>query len=345
MAPSALLVSRSLRFALLLLPFATPVAGFSSLKSRSREHPKQQHLFNRQSCGNVCCDASPRSLSEESEESVSDRNIARRQFIASALTSSLAFSVGRFGAAANAEETRPVSGAEITDKIFIEFKGLGGGPDSSNRIVIGLFGKDAPQPVSVLKQLVTKGGYKSKCKPLDTSRLLQKDQLEANKVYNGCLENEDTVGVNYDFSLVWRIIPDQRIDVGAVSGKYIARENPNFEDTKSGLTHDMPGVVSVRRGDDGGYGFTIYPGKGNDEGASFLNEDNVVVGRVIEGFDVVEQLNAIPVVKSAGINYMALTGGTTAKNAPTRACRYGGPMYCNENKPLKKVMIEKSGFL
>ena len=61
--------------------------------------------------------------------------------------------------------------------------------------MIGLFGDDAPQPVSVLKQLVSKGGYKSKCKPLDTSRLLQKEQLEANKVYNSCLENEVRYGL------------------------------------------------------------------------------------------------------------------------------------------------------
>lgn len=81
------------------------------------------------------------------------------------------------------------SDAAITDKVFIEFKGLSA-PGEKDRIVIGLFGNDAPQPVSILKQLVSKEGYKSKCKPLDTNRVLQKDQLEANKVYNSCIENE-----------------------------------------------------------------------------------------------------------------------------------------------------------
>ena len=160
-----------------------------------------------------------------------------------------------------------------------------------------------------------------------------------------CIE-KDILGVNYDYSSVWRIVPDQRIDVGAVSGKFVARENPTFEDAKSGLSHDMAGVVSVRKGNDGGYGFTIFPGaNSNSAGSSILDEDNVVVGRVIEGMDVVEQLNGLPIVKSAGVNYMALTGGSLGKNAPTRACRYGGPMYCNENKPLKKVLIEKTGVL
>eukprot|EP00957_Ditylum_brightwellii_P155412 11830154-Ditylum_brightwellii.AAC.1 len=61
--------------------------------------------------------------------------------------------------------------------------------------------------------------------------------------------------------------------------------------------------------------------------------------------DVVERLNNVPVVQSAGVNYMALAGGAKGKNSPTRACRYGGPMYCNELKPLKKILIEKTGVL
>lgn len=263
--------------------------------------------------------------------------------IAATLAGSSLISISPAHAAAS------TSDATITDKIYIEFKGIPNEDGSNNyendRIVIGLFGNDAPQPVSILKQLVTKEGYKSKCKPLDTTRLLQKEQLEANKVYNSCLENEDTVGVNYEYSTVWRVMKDERIDVGAISGKFIARENPTFEDTKkSGLGHDAKGVVSVRRGDDGGYGFTIFPG--GTQSASVLDEDYIVVGRVIEGMDVVDRLNAIPVVKSAGVNYMALTGGPKSKNAPSRACRYGGSeLYCNEMKPLKKVLLDRFGVL
>lgn len=245
--------------------------------------------------------------------------------------------------AADGDGARSTADAAVTDKIFVEFKGLSppsaDGSGAPDRIVVGLFGKDAPQPVSVLKQLVTRGGYKSKCKPLDTSRTFQKEQLEANKVYNSCLENESTVGVNYEYSTVWRVVKDERIDVGAVSGKFVARENPNFEDRRSGLTHDAAGVVSVRRGDEGGYSFAIFPGGGSP---ATLDEENVVVGRVMEGMDVVAKLNEVPVVKNAG----AKLGGGKAKAAPSRGCRYGGSeLFCSEDKPLKKIMLDRTGVL
>lgn len=289
-------------------------------------------------------------------------NPTRRNFFTSMASSTLATTLittssiilPTLPAAANAEgaPSKSTADATITDKIFIEFKGLtppntdGIGNNKPDRITIALFGQDAPQPTSIIKQLVTRDGYKSKCKPLDTSRTLQKEQLEANKVYNSCMDNQDTVGVNYDYSTVWRVVKDERIDVGAVSGKFIARENPNFEDARSGLTHDAPGVVSVRRGDEAGYSFTIFPGTSGSSSAaaaSMLDEDSVVIGRVIEGMDVVEKLNETPVVKSAG---RKLTGGAKAKNAPSRGCRYGGSEYfCSEDKPLKKILLDRTGVL
>lgn len=163
-------------------------------------------------------------------------------------------------------------------------------------------------------------------------------------MYNSCLDTEDTVGVNYDYSTVWRVMKDERIDLGAVSGKFIARENPTWEDAMSGLKHDSAGVVSVLRGNDGGYGITIFPGsKGGNAAATTLDEDNIVIGRVIDGMDVVEKLNNMPVVKNPSVS---LTGGQKKKNAPSRGCRYGGSEYfCSEDKPLKKVLLDKTGVL
>jgi len=165
--------------------------------------------------------------------------------------------------------------------------------------------------------------------------------LEANKVYNSCMETQDTKGVTYDLSTVWRVVKNERIDLGAVSGKYVSRESPYFEGGNASLKHDLEGVVSVRRGSDGRFGFTIYPGNGDGAGTGSnaeLDEDNIVIGRVIDGMDIVRRLNQIPVVKSAGF------GGGQKRSAPSRACRYGGSdSYCNEFKPLKKILISRTG--
>ena len=272
----------------------------------------------------------------------------------------------------NVIKTKSTADAIITDKIYIEFKGLSSTADSSSatattttntdRIVIGLFGKDAPQPVSILKALVTSTGYPAKCKPLESdeynSRLLEKERLEKRKVYNTCIQSQDVQGVNYYYSTVWRVIPYERIDVGAtVSGKFIARENPIFIDndnddsTTSRLTHDSPGVVSVRRGNGGGYGFTIFPGSITNDASSVstLNEENIVIGRIIEGLDVIQKLNNVPTVH----NTFATGGGggqssssSVLKGMPSRGCRYGGSEYfCAENKPLRKIVLDKMGVL
>jgi len=111
--------------------------------------------------------------------------------------------------------------------------------------------------------------------------------------------------------------------MGSVLGKFVAREYPDWQDAPNSLKHDSPGVVSVRRGNEGGFGFCIYPGNGS--APTYLDDEHIVVGRVVEGLDIVEALNQVPVVQSSKVNYMALAGGTTTKNAPTRSCRYGEP--------------------
>jgi cyclophilin family peptidyl-prolyl cis-trans isomerase len=237
------------------------------------------------------------------------------------------------------------SSAEVTDRIYVTVKGLPSpaGSTEPKRVVIGLFGKEAPKSVAQLKKLVTTEGLLTSCKPRG-ERILQREQLEANKVYSGCKDTED-VGITLRYSTIWRVVGNERIDMGAVSGRFIAREFPEWKETvESSLKHDAPGIVSVRRGNDGGFGFTIYPGGGGSN-AGQLDQDHIVVGRVIDGMDVVRELNEIPVVNSAKLNYMGLTGGPKTSNAPDRSCRYGGNMYCTEGKPLVKLSITETGVL
>jgi len=275
---------------------------------------------------------------------ITTRSDSRRQFLQSTFLAT--FVVGSGGgsillptaATAAVAVDSTSSSATITDKIYLDIKGIAPN-EPPQRIVIGLFGNDAPDATNKLKQLVTKQGLPSPCKPKDTSRLLQKEQLEANKVYNSCKEYEDTKGVNYDLSTIWRVIQDDRIDVGAVSGKFISRENVQWEGSND-LKHDAFGVVSVKRGNDSGFGFTIYPGTSSGTATTNLDETHIVVGRVIDGLEVIQQINQVPVVKSAKL------GGGEQKSAPSRACRYGSnELYCNENKPLQKLSIYNSGIL
>lgn len=259
-------------------------------------------------------------------------------------------------ASSSQKQQRSTSDAVVTDKIFLDVNLTDG---AGGPVVIGLFGNDAPGPASILKRLASEEGYATPCRP-KAVRALQREQLEANKVYNACVAAVDE-GVTYDSSAVWRVDRDKRVDAGAVQGRFTAREFPDFRGNDDGnaaasssrLTHDAPGVVSVRRGDDGGFGFTLVPPPSSSASANEiraareqLDAENVVVGRVLEGTDVLARINEAPVVRtSSSLNYMALTGGPTGRAAPSRACRYGGPMYCNELKPLKKITVTKCGVL
>eukprot|EP00522_Entomoneis_paludosa_P014024 CAMPEP_0172451962 /NCGR_PEP_ID=MMETSP1065-20121228/9762_1 /TAXON_ID=265537 /ORGANISM="Amphiprora paludosa, Strain CCMP125" /LENGTH=348 /DNA_ID=CAMNT_0013203933 /DNA_START=45 /DNA_END=1091 /DNA_ORIENTATION=+ len=238
----------------------------------------------------------------------------------------------------------------ITDKIYLTIKGLprataDAPPEDDKRIVIGLYGEQAPQSVAQIKALVTQG-LPSPCKPR-AERTLQKEQLEANKVYNSCKEQEDQ-GVQMRYSTVWRIIPNLRVDLGAVTGKFVAREYPNWSEdgtVSTAVTANQPGVVSVRRGNESGFGLTICTGNGDRLGSEDLESNHIAVGRVVEGLDVVEALNKVPVITTAKqVNYMSVAGGNVGSNAPNRSCRYGGPMYCNENKPLVKLTVTEVGM-
>jgi cyclophilin family peptidyl-prolyl cis-trans isomerase len=192
--------------------------------------------------------------------------------------------------------------ADVTDKVFVEIKGLpaaDGSAPTTQRIVIGLFGKESPQSVEKLTKLLGPG-LAAVCKPAE-ERVLQREQLEANKVYNSCIEGERR-GVNYDYAQVWRIVKDERIDFGSVAGRFIAREYPTWEERYAfsitvynsmvnflthcmrlsgsklnGLKHDRAGLVSVRKGSNSGFGFTVFPG-GNGN-ISDLDENHIIVGQ------------------------------------------------------------------
>lgn len=118
-----------------------------------------------------------------------------------------------------------------------------------------------------------------------------------------------------------------------------------YGSSPNGLKHDRAGLVSVRKGSNSGFGFTVYPG-GSSGNTEDLDNNHIIVGQVLEGLDIIEQMNALPVVAAAKVNYKGLTGGSGFQEGPSRACRYGGTqLYCNENKPLQKLTMYRTGVL
>jgi len=270
----------------------------------------------------------------------------------------------------NNEEMKMASGV-VTDKVNVDLAGLLPSGDSAEisktqRIVFGLFGNDAPTSVGTLKQLFGKDGLPAPCKPLKTDFLIQRSQLEANKIHRSCTENVNSgVNVSYEYSQIWRIIKNERIDFGSVSGKFIAREFPTFSEQKEVTptsiveyitSQKIQYLMAVRRGNESGFGFTVFPtttilkdlqrtGNEKNEDVSDFVQNYIIVGKVCDiSNPLIEQINQVSVVNAAkGINYKGMmTGAGDEKNAPDKSCRYGGPMYCNENKPLKKLTLQRT---
>ncbi|GMI22822.1 hypothetical protein TrCOL_g3949 [Triparma columacea] len=236
---------------------------------------------------------------------------------------------------AQAAENKEFQEPQITSKFKL---GLSGGEEGvgGGEIVIGLYGEDQPQAASTLQDLLSTG-LKTGCKDREV-RNLQREQLEANKVYNACMGGVDDP-VTLLESQVWRIVKDERIDFGSVVGKYVARAPPTFAPNPSSdrlRPSSVSGFVSVREGSDGGFTFSITPVASSKP--TSLDQTNIVVGRVVSGLDVVANINDSGVVRSSALSYKALTG-TKGKAAPSRSCRYGGDMFCSENKPLRKLTL------
>lgn len=152
-------------------------------------------------------------------------------------------------------------------------------------------------------------------------------------MYSACLADVDE-GASYEGSTVWRVVKGERVDLGALRGKWLGRQEPGFPDDGMGVGVGVGrrGAVSVSKGGEGGFGFTITP---SDTPAKTLS-NHVVVGRVVEGYDALDSWNEVAVVKS-GIGGGGLGG---LRDKPSRECRYGSQATgCSEYKPLKKMEL------
>lgn len=162
---------------------------------------------------------------------------------------------------------------KITSKVYLDIS-IARGP--AERITLGVFGDDAPA-ASKFFLSVCKGDYGD--------------------------------GVSYDGAQVSRIELDKRIDVGKLAkggsqkqetwmdgmGKVRIRSvslaSKSTHRDVNNFLNDESGVLSVKKGG-GSFDFTISP-KPNPS----LDSENVVIGKVISGMNVVDEINKVPTSK------------------------------------------------
>lgn len=162
---------------------------------------------------------------------------------------------------------------KVTSEVYLDVS-VARGP--VERITLGVFGDDAPA---------------------------------ASKFFLSICKGDYGEGVSYDGAQVSRIQADKRIDVGKLAkggnkkqetwmdnmGKVRIRSvslaSKATHNDRNGLLHDGPGVLSVKKGG-GTFDFTIAP-----QLNLALDGENVVIGKVLRGMDVVDKINKIPVSK------------------------------------------------
>lgn len=187
------------------------------------------------------------------------------------------------------------------------------------RLVIGLFGEEAPVLTRNFYQAFT-GSY-----PKDNGGYVDYRFADVKAVFK-------------DRAVVWADFPNGNI----IRRRTFKRQGPNYIDTileiplaqedtatneTNSLRHDIPGRVSMPRGGQT-FNFAVAP----VAPAPWLDETNVVIGQVLEGFDIIEEINQIKVKgKAFGEELIGALGGAgdirfeIAQN--------------NKFKPLKRVRI------
>uniref|UniRef100_A0A7S2XZB5 PPIase cyclophilin-type domain-containing protein n=1 Tax=Fibrocapsa japonica TaxID=94617 RepID=A0A7S2XZB5_9STRA len=207
------------------------------------------------------------------------------------------------------------NGPEVTGKVFLK---ISMDPDSPvEQIVIGLYGKEAPITSTNFMKVAT-ANYRE--------------------------------GISYDFSTVFRVDKDRRIDMGRVGAGMstrlvrttdsTGRVRTTKESTADGLInresndlkHDRPYLVSMKRGG-GTYEFSIVPSPN-----SGLDKENIVFGEVISGKDIIDAINAVPTTQEDPLGSKEAFS-SAGKNFDPRA------KIAYVNKPLKKIVITKAGSL
>lgn len=158
--------------------------------------------------------------------------------------------------------------ARVTDRVFFDIKVAG---QAKGRVIVGLFGDDAPQSVAVFK-----------------------------KVCAGDLRGKSGRTVGYRYSLGTKVVKGEHIELGRVNQIDSLNQSPGTPQRQqlvveppenrevNDIAHAQPGAISVKRG---GGAFEFSVSLAADAG---LNQTNIVIGKVLEGMDVVQALGQVP---------------------------------------------------
>lgn len=165
------------------------------------------------------------------------------------------------------------SQGKVTSEVYLDVS-VARGP--VERITLGVYGDDAPA---------------------------------ASKFFLSICKGDYGEGVSYDGAQVSRIQKDKRIDVGKLAkggnkkqetwmdnmGKVRIRSvslaSKATHKDQNNLLHNAPGVLSVKNGG-GTFDFTIAP-----QPNPALDGENVVIGKVLSGMEVIDKINQVPVSK------------------------------------------------
>eukprot|EP01041_Mallomonas_annulata_P003324 gene3324-6578_t len=166
----------------------------------------------------------------------------------------------------------------------------------------------------------------------------------ATKIFLSVCSGEYQEGVSYDYSQISRVQKDKLIEIGKFAlgsaqkqetwmdsvGKVRIRNRDKAEkaihNDANDLKHDSPGVVSVPKGGKS-FLFTIAPNANTN-----LDEDNLVIGKVLTGQEVIEKINNVPVSRE---DILGTKKGfsSAGKGFDLRA------KLASVDRPLQKVVI------
>jgi len=247
-----------------------------------------------------------------------DAALNRRLFVDQQLVLPIAMSPLVATAGVHAAEEGPPTPAtapRISDRCYLDME-LNG--KLLGRVVVGLWGEEAPTSVQTFAQL-------------------------CGKTYPG--------GLSYAYSAMSKVFPNQLVVLGKITGDGTKKVDKKIDETgrvrvtytdratyetantdSPSTSHSSEGLVSVRRG--GGtfeFGVTLQP-------MPDLDRDYIVIGQVLEGMDVIKRLSRVKYIPPEDLREAFRS---VAKAIGDPRASGGGDAY----SPVAKVITKNVGLL